>query len=115
MAPRPDGGPLIVCLSVKDPAADLRRPTTPLLKEEGDALVLTAVAQLADPDRIAATMPSAGLPSGDEPVDPVKSQSFERAQQRLGRDEPDGRINLAEIVGAMDEPAVLDAHAHPYV
>ena len=45
----------------------------PLLEEERDALIDTAVAQVADPGGIDAAMPRAGFAPGDEPVDALRS------------------------------------------
>jgi hypothetical protein len=50
-----------------------------LLEEEGDALGLTAVAQVADPLRADGTVPPPGLAAGDQPVDPVEVELVESA------------------------------------
>src|ERR1700684_1604514 len=60
-------------------------------------------------------MLGAGLAAGDEPVDARQVESFERPEQRLGRDEPHRGIDLAQIVGAVNEAAVLDRDPDPDV
>jgi hypothetical protein len=41
------------------------------------------------------SMPWAGLPSGDQPVDPSQVESFERTEQGLSRNELDVRWRCA--------------------
>ena len=60
-------------------------------------------------------MARAGLAAGDQPVDAGEVQPVERAEQRLGGDEPHRGRHLAQVVGAVHEAPVLDRHAHPDV
>jgi len=57
----------------------------------------------------------AGLATGDQPTDAAKIETFERAEQWLGADEPDRRRNLTQEVSTLHEPAVLDRDPHPHV
>ena len=56
-----------------------------------------------------------GLAAGDQPVNARQIQALQPSQQRLGRSEPDRGGHLTEAVCSMDEAAILDRDAHPYV
>lgn len=98
---------------MRPPAFDVR--PTPLLEEERDLLYLAALLKVDEPLFADGAATVAGLPSSDQPVDPCEVESFEGTEKRLSGNEPNRCRYLAERVGAMNKPPVLDRNAHPDV
>ena len=71
--------------TVQFPAIRLRPETTPLLEEEGDALLNALVAHLSHPFGLHRPEPWAALTTGDYPMDAVKIERANRADQRFDR------------------------------
>jgi len=97
--------------------------------EEGGSTAQAGVPQLADPrDRFRLRMPApistshesaivgtAGFAACDEPRDAVQVDARERSKQRLGTDEPHGRVNLAQVIDPSEVRWRFHGHADPDV
>ena len=55
------------------------------------------------------------LSAADHPVDPIEVEFFDRAEKRLGADEPHGCRNQRQVVGAVCNLHVLDGCPNPDV
>src|SRR4051812_38044696 len=55
------------------------------------------------------------LASSDEPVDAAQIKPLQWAEERFSADEANRRGDLPQVVGTMDEAAVLYRDAHPHV
>lgn len=95
-------------LAIEQPSTRLRCSPAPLLEEERNVFFITPVAQVADPVRIASPMAVARFAAGDKPVNSAQGETVERSQERLGGYEANGRVNVAQVVRAVNESAVLD-------
>ena len=110
-----EGSHLVVGLTLKLPAAGLRRATSPLLEEErrtgGEALV----SEVADPLLVHRARIVSVLTSSDHPVNAREVEVGQRAKQGLSADEANGGADLAKMIHAERILLALDGNAHPEV
>jgi len=77
--------------------------------------VVSRTRKLGYPCDVDAAMARPGLATGDQPIDAIEVEPFQRSEQRLGGDEAHRGRRFAQVVSTVPEAAVLDRHAHPDV
>ena len=96
----------------EQPAAGLGTESAPLLKEEGNLAHGAEVPDLADPIGFHRAGTRAAFPTYDHPRDTREVKLTKRAQQRLERQEPDGRGRLLQMPYPDQGIPVLNRDAH---
>src|SRR6185369_12005104 len=96
-------------------SAGLRSPAAPLLEKERDPGGVAPIPDVPDPIRVHRSVPVAGLPSDDDPIEAGQVEGWEGAEQRLAGQESDGRARCSEMVGATNPAVVLDRRSEPDV
>lgn len=108
-------GPLVPFSSVQLSPTRLRRPPSPLLEKEGNALRFALAQNVLHPGFVHRARSGSAFAADDHPVNSCEIDRAEGANQRLDGQKANGRSCLRDVLDTRKLGAVFDRSADPNI